>query len=151
MMGGTKMEKNIVLDKIQCLTKSNRLVESHDSLTKLEQRMMITICSQLKKNANEVEAVRVSTTDMAKFCNIGETDKKDEVKRVLDSLLTKTIRVKKPDGNWYMTHWIQSAELLDGDIIEYRIDQKLKPDFLQLKSAYFSTSGYFLLDSKKPD
>ncbi|WP_177166232.1 replication initiation protein [Selenomonas ruminantium] len=145
------MEKNIVLDKIQCLTKSNRLVESRDSLTILEQRMMITICSQLKKNANEFEVARVSIDDMAKFCNIGETGKKDEVKRVLDSLLTKTIRVKKPDGNWYMTHWIQSAELLDGDIIEYRIDQKLKPDFLQLKSAYFSTSGYFLLDSKKPD
>ena len=112
---------------------------------------MITICSQLKKNANEVEVVRVSTTEMAKFCNIGETGKKDEVKRVLDSLLSKILRVKKPDGNWYITHWIQSAELLDGDIIEYRLDQKLKLDFLQLKSAYFSANEDFLLDSKKPD
>jgi len=145
------MDKNLVLDKKQSLTKSNRPVESQDGLTNIEQRMMITICSQLKKNANEVEVVRVSTAEMAKFCNIGETGKKAEIKRVLDSLLTKTIRVKKPDGNWYMTHWIQSAELLDGDIIEYRLDKKLKSDFLQLKSAYLSTSGDFLLDSKKPD
>ena len=56
------MDKNLVLDKKQSLTKSNRLVESQDILTNIEQRMMITICSQLKKNANKVEVVRVSTT-----------------------------------------------------------------------------------------
>ena len=130
----------------QIIKQSNRLVVARYRLTKYEQRMMIAICSQLNKNADEFETVRVRAKDLAEFCKFKGQDAYRKVHSTILKLMSRTLQIQKDDGKWYLTHWLQSAEYLEGGIIEYCIDQRLKPDLLQLKSAYLSTSAEPLMN-----
>lgn len=144
------MAKDVMLlDDKKEIKQSNRLIESRYCLTKYEQRMMIAICSQLVRNADEFETVRVRVADMADFCNIRGKDKYAKVKSTLMRLLGRVIQLKKEKG-WYATHWLQSAEYFDDEgIIEYCVDQRLKPELLQLKAAYLSTPAAPLMEFRR--
>lgn len=144
------MDKDIMLiDDKKEIKQSNRLIESRYCLTKYEQRMMIAICSQLVRNADEFETVRVRVADMANFCNIRGKDKYARVKSTLMRLLGRVIQLKK-EKSWYATHWLQSAEYFDEEgVIEYCVDQRLKPELLQLKAAYLSTPAAPLMEFRR--
>ena len=143
------MNEIININPNKTIKQSNKLVVARYRLTKYEQRMMIAICSQLNKNADEFETVRVRAKDLADFCRFKGQDAYRKVHSTILKLMTRTLQIQKDDGKWYITHWLQSAEYLEGGIIEYRIDQKLKPDLLQLKSAYLSTPAEPLMQFKR--
>ena len=141
------MSDLIEVDKNQTIKQSNRLIEARYRLTKYEQRMMIAICSQLNKNADEFETVRMRVDDMAEFCNIKRTNQYTEVKSTLMRLLSRVLQIKESNGGWYATHWLQSAKYhKDEGIIEYCIDQRLKPELLKLKEAYLTTKAAPLME-----
>ena len=134
------MNDLLKIDKNKPVKHSNRLVEAKYKLTKYEQRMILAICSQLNTNAENFDTVRVSISDMAKFCNFDDTKGYTHVKNTVMRLLTRTLQIKKDDGGWYGTHWLQSADYIPSEsAIEYRVDERLKPELLQLKQAYLST------------
>ena len=137
------------IDQHNWLKQSNRLIVARYRLTKYEQRLMMAICSQLKRTATEFETVRVRVSDMADFCQITGTDKYNKVHSTILKLMSRTLQIQKEDGKWYLTHWLQSAEYLDGGIIEYRIDQRLKPELLKLKEAYLDTPAAPLMEFRR--
>ncbi len=101
---------------------------------------MVAICSQLDSNADDFERVRVSVADMSDFCNFDRSKGYSHVKRTIMRLLTRTLQIKHDDGGWYVTHWLQSAKYIPSEsVIEYKVDSELKPELLQLKSAYLKT------------
>lgn len=134
------MNDLLKIDENKPVKQSNRLVEAKYKLTKYEQRMVLAICSQLNTNAEDFSTVRVSVADMARFCNFDDTKGYTHVKNTVMRLLTRTLQIKKADGGWYGTHWLQSADYIPSEsAIEYRVDERLKPELLQLKQAYLST------------
>lgn len=134
------MNELLEIDENQPLKQSNRLIEAKYKLTKYEQRMMLAICSQLDKNAENFSTVRVNVADMAKFCNFDNTKGYSHVKSTIKKLATRTLEIKSSNGDWYITHWLQSAKYISAEsVIEYRVDDNLKPELLQLKQAYLST------------
>jgi len=138
----TSKAKAIKIDREKSIKQSNRLIEARYSLTKYEQRMMVAICSQLNRNADDFEKVSVSVADMAKFCNFDNTKGYSHVKNTIMRLLTRTVQVRHSDGGWYGTHWLQSARYIpDKSIIEYRVDSELKSELLQIQSAYLDTQA----------
>lgn len=137
------------IDPSKTLKQSNSLVVARYRLSKYEQRMIIAICSQLNKNADEFETVRVRAKDLADFCKFKGEDAYRKVHSTILKLMSRTLQIQKNDGKWYITHWLQSAEHIDGGLIEYCIDQRLKPELLQLKSAYLSTSAEPLMNFKR--
>ena len=141
------MSDLLEIDENKPLKQSNRLVEAKYKLTKYEQRMMLAICSQLDNNAKNFDTVRVSVADMAKFCNFEKNRGYTLVKNTIMKLLTRTLQIKDTDGSWYATHWLQSAKYISSkSIIEYRVDDHLKPELLQLKQAYLSTPTLPLME-----
>ena len=130
------------------LKQSNRLVVARYKLTKYEQRMMIAVCSQLKKNANEFETIKLQIKDLAEFCKFKGEDEYRKVHSVMLKLMSRTLQIQKDNGKWYITHWLQSADYLDNGTIEFQIDQRLKPELLQLKSAYLETKTAPLMEFK---
>ncbi len=141
------MNDLIKFDENKPIKQSNRLIEAKYKLTKYEQRMILAICSQLDKNAENFDTVRVSVSDMAKFCNYEEKKGYTLVKNTIMRLLTRTLQIKRENGGWYATHWLQSAEYIPSEsVIEYRVDDKLKPELLQLKQAYLSTPALPLME-----
>ena len=140
------MAEIINLNKNKTIKQSNRLVEARYNLTKYEQRMMIAICSQLNKNADEFETVRMRVADMAEFCNFDSTKAYSHVKNTILRLLTRTLQIKNADGSWYATHWLQSAKYIESaSVIEYKVDSELKIELLQLKKAYLDTAALPLM------
>ena len=140
------LSKLLEIDENKPVKQSNRLIEAKYKLTKYEQRMILAICSQLDKNAENFDTVRVGVADMAKFCNFEEKKGYTLVKNTIMRLLTRTLQIKE-GKDWYATHWLQSAKYISAEsVIEYRIDEHLKPELLQLKQAYLSTPALPLME-----
>ena len=133
------------LNKNASLKQSNSLVEAKYRLTTYEQRMVIAICSQLT-NEKKLPKIRIDAKDLADFCNFDQTKKLNMVRTTARRLRSRTLEFQKPDGTWYITGWINSAELVDDSTIEFCIDSKLTPQLLQLKSAYLSTPAAPLME-----
>ena len=137
------------LDKSQSIKQSNNLTVARYRLTKREQKIIIAICSQLKKNADEFETVRIKVGDMANFCQITCTDKYTAVKTAINKLMSRTLQIPKDDGGWYLTHWLQTAEYFPDGIIEYCVDNRLKPELLKLRDAYLDTPAAPLIEFRR--
>lgn len=128
------------IDNTKTIKQSNRLIIAKYKLTTYEQRMIIAICSQLDKNAKDFTKVRIKVKDMAEFCNFKGKDGYRQTKATIMKLAARTLQIKSKNGDWYMTHWLQSAKYFKNDgIMEYKIDNELKPELLQLKEAYLET------------
>ena len=142
------MKKEITtLDEKANLKQSNNLVEAKYRLTTYEQRMVIAICSQLR-NETDLPKIHVKINDLADFCKFPSSKKLDMVRTTARKLRGRTLEYLKPNGKWYITGWINSADLLEDGTIEFAIDEKLKPHLLQLKSAYLLTPAAPLMEFK---
>lgn len=132
------------------LKQSNRLVESRYKLTLNEQRLVIAICSQIPKNQSNVDAICLRMMDVASFCRLGDpgtkTGQYNKIKNLSDKLMRRTLQIKKPDGRWRITHWLQAAECMPGGVLKCEIDHQLLPEFLQLKAAYLDTLAAPLME-----
>ena len=135
------------LDQNASLKQANSLVEAKYRLTTYEQRMIIAICSQLK-NETDLPKIHVRIDNLADFCKFPASKKLDMVRSTARKLRSRTLEFLKPDGKWYITGWINSADLLEDGTIEFVIDEKLKPHLLQLKSAYLLTPAAPLMEFK---
>jgi len=145
----TKTKLTSVIDPNKTIKQSNRLIEAKYKLTSQEQKLVIAICSQLDKNAANFDTIRIKVADFANFCNIKSTNKYAEVRRIVMRLLDRKLLIHKADGGWYGTHWLQSAEYIPAEsVIEYKIDERLKPELLQLKAAYLDTAAQPLMEFK---
>ena len=144
-------EKEItILDTQKTIKQSNRLIEAKYKLTSQEQKLVIAICSQLDKTADNFDTVRIKVADFADFCGIKSTNRYAEVKRIIMRLLDRKLLIHKSDGGWYGTHWLQSAEYIpEESVVEYRIDERLRPELLQLKAAYLSTPAAPLMEFRR--
>lgn len=137
-------------DKEKHLKQSNRLIEAKYKLTVYEQRMMIFICSQLNQNATNFDSIRVSVADIARFCKFEQQKGYTLVKSTIMRLMTRIVQIKTEDGGWYATHWLQSARYVPSEsVIEYKIDERLRPELLQLKAAYLSTPAAPLMEFRR--
>lgn len=143
------MNDVIEFDKTKSIKQSNRLVVARYRLTKYEQRLMMAICSQLDKNAESFTKVKLRAGDVADFCNFKGKDKYNQVHSTILKLMSRTLQIQKENGKWYVTHWLQSADYLDGGYIEYCIDEKLRPELLQLKAAYLMTPAAPLMEFRR--
>lgn len=138
------------MDEKKPLKQSNRLIESRYKLTMYEQRLIIAICSQLNENAEEFGKVRIKVSEIANFCNFEPEKAYSLVKKTIKKLASRTLEIKLEDGNWYVTHWLQSAKYINGEsIIEYKIDDELKPELLQLKSGFLRAQTKPLMEFRR--
>ncbi|MBO5631542.1 MAG: replication initiation protein [Aeriscardovia sp.] len=143
------MKKEVTpIDQTVNIKQSNKLIESRYRLTTYEQRMVIAICSQLKNSNDKSPVIRLNVSDLADFCKFEPQKKYSLVKTTARRLRSRTLEYQKPDGKWYITGWVNSAEYLDDGTIEFCIDPKLTPQLLQLKSAYLSTPAAPLMEFK---
>lgn len=138
------------INKNKTIKQSNRLIEAKYKLTHREQLLMMAICSQLDENAEDFSTVRIKVSDFADFCKISTSDKYTEVKRTVMRLLDRKLLIYHPNGGWYGTHWLQSAEYIPNEsVIEYKIDERLKPDLLQLKSGFLRTKASDIMEFRR--
>ena len=128
------------------LKMSNRLIEGRYNLTPIEQKVLIAMAAVISKNTKEFDKVKIRVKDLIEFCEIEETNGYKLVKSATKQLLKRTLEIQYANGDWFGTHWLQSAYYKHKDaVIEYEIDKNLKDDFLNLYKAYLATPAKLLI------
>ena len=128
------------------LKMSNRLIEGRYNLTPIEQKVLIAMAAVISKNTKEFDKVKIRVKDLIEFCEIEETNGYKLVKSATKQLLKRTLEIQYANGDWFGTHWLQSAYYKHKDaVIEYEIDKNLKYDFLNLYKAYLATPAKLLI------
>ena len=128
------------------LKMSNRLIEGRYNLTPVEQKVLIAMAAVISKNTKEFDKVKIRVKDLIDFCEIEETNGYKLVKSATKQLLKRTLEIQYANGDWFGTHWLQSAYYKHKDaVIEYEIDKNLKDEFLNLYKAYLATPAKLLI------
>ena len=145
------MEKSVVkVNKYAKVKQSNNLTIARYTLSLTEQRLMYAICSHIEKNADSFSKVRFTVSELAELCNITGKRKYEDIRSASNKLLQRLVNIPTADGGEYTTHWLQSRRYYPSDCtIEFRLDEDLRGELLQLRKAYIDTPVLVLTGFKK--
>ena len=140
------------LDETKNYKASNYLVEAKYNVSPAEQKIIIAIASQVNKNGERFEKIRVTEKGLIEFCEFSEINH-TWLKNTCKRLRSRSFYVKIKDEETgkiidRLTGWINAADFHDG-FIDFEIDERLKPCWLNLKEAYLSTKPKMMIQLKK--
>lgn len=127
-----------------CVKQSNRLGNASYFLTRVEQKIVYAIVSQLAKESDDVVVTKINVADLARLCRFERSDAYKQIKKATVTLMQRVIHIKRRDGKGeYLTHWVQVCQYFDPTdereaCVVYHIDRAIKDDLLKLHKAYVS-------------
>ncbi|WP_432648447.1 RepB family plasmid replication initiator protein [Mitsuokella sp.] len=143
-------KKSITLDRTRSVKQSNNLTIARYKLTLLENRILFALCSQIKKNDDSFDRIRMSVADLADFCGIEGKNKYAKIRTISNNLMRKIVTIPTVDGGEYTTHWLQARRYYPSDCtIEFRLDDDLRGELLQLRAAYVNVPASMLISFKR--
>jgi plasmid replication initiation protein len=125
------------------VVKANILIETPQNLSTFEQRIVLYVISQIKKDDEAFQEYEIDIPLFRKLVGIEQGYNNQIIKEKLTELLKKVVQLNKPsstpNSKYTLTHWLSSAEVdFENSIIRITVDPKLKPYLLQLKSSFTS-------------
>lgn len=130
-------KKEINEQRNNLVVKSNDLIRNvRYSLSEQEQKVIIFIISQIGKDDNELNSIKLKLRDYCEIAGIeyyggSISHLKDTIKNIADK--SWWIKDKRDKDNLF--RWIDTASL-DGETAEIILSQSLKPFLLQLKDNF---------------
>src|SRR5690606_29366622 len=95
--------------------------------------------SMIQPEDHDFKDYEISISDFTEMLGLAGREKYTEIKEITKTLVGKVIEIPRKNGGWLLTHWVSSAEYVDGEgVIKLSFSPKLKPYLLQLKRAYTS-------------
>ena len=120
------------------ITQSNHLVEARYNLSLGEQRLILTMISRIQPDDEDFKPYTISIGELADFLGVAKGSAYTECKKITKSLLGRVLEIRE-EGRLLQTHWVSSADYVDGTgIVNLSIDPLLKPHLLQLKGGFTS-------------
>jgi plasmid replication initiation protein len=143
----TRTKKNPQLASL-IVTQANELVESRYNLTLGEQRLIFTMIARIQPDDEDFKPYRISLNELAEFLGIDKNHIYSDCKKITKKLLGKVVEIQEK-GRLLQTHWVSSADYVDGTgIVNLTFDPLLKPYLLQLKGNFTSSKLEMLLSFK---
>lgn len=135
-------EKNNSLSPLNSVVKSNRMIESIYSLSAIEQKLILSLCSKISSNDNVFNDFKMTVNEFANFLGIdnSEYNFNRTVKKKCEDLASKTITInngtqKKPD--WLIFNWFNYIRYESGKgVVSMKFHEKLEPYLLNIQEAY---------------
>jgi hypothetical protein len=120
----------------QLVIKSNALIEASYRLSSIEQKIILTLATKIKKDDKEFREYYFNLRSMANFLGLNSNSDYDYLREVTRNLLSKVIEIKTEDA-LLQTHWLESVKYFDNNsTVELRFNPELKPFLLQLKKNF---------------
>jgi len=142
----TKIKKPSLASLI--VTQANELVESRYNLTLGEQRLIFTMIARIQPDDEDFKPYRISLRELAEFLGIDKNHIYADCKKITKKLLAKVVEIQE-SGRLLQTHWVSSADYIDGTgTVNLTFDPLLKPYLLQLKGNFTSSKLEMLLSFK---
>ena len=130
------------------VTQANELVESRYNLTLGEQRLIFTMIARIQPEDEDFKPYRISLNELADFLGINKNHIYSDCKKITKKLLGKVVEIQEK-GRLLQTHWVSSADYVDGTgVVNLTFDPLLKPYLLQLKGSFTSSKLEMLLSFK---
>lgn len=130
------MENLVLFDEKKLVIKSNKIIEARYKLTVLEQKLILFLLTQIKKDDTNFKIFRVKIAQLANFLNIESKDIYRKIKVVTRKMIGRELILRNDEKELQLS-WLASAEYFEGQgIVELEISEKLKPFLLQLKEQF---------------
>src|SRR5664279_1729716 len=140
--------KKKLLPSSSIVTQSNELVSARYILPLGEQRLLMTMISRIQPDDEDFKPYRISVSELADFLGVAKGSAYHECKKITKSLLARVLEVNET-GRLLQTHWVSSADYIDGSgMVNLSFDPLLKPYLLQLKGDFTSCRLGMLLSFK---
>ncbi|PUB08161.1 replication initiation protein [Paenisporosarcina sp. OV554] len=123
------------------VTQGNNLIEARHKkpLSVREQKIILTMVSMINPTDEDFREYVISIKDFHEMLGLQGREKYTEIKTVVENLMSKVIEIPRENGGWLLTHWVSSAEYIQGKgSIRLKFVPELKPYMLQLKSQFTS-------------
>ena len=142
-----RIKKNPQLASL-IVTQANELVESRYNMTMGEQRLIFTMIARIQPEDEDFKPYRISLSELAEFLGINKNHIYADCKKITRKLLEKVVEIQE-SGRLLQTHWVSSADYIDGTgVVNLTFDPLLKPYLLQLKGNFTSSKLDMLLSFK---
>jgi len=129
------------MDKNFLVTQGNNLIEARHKkpLTAREQKIILTMVSMVQTHDEDFTLYNISIREFHQMLGLEGREHYTQIKSVIESLMTKLVEIPRPEGGWFLTHWVSTAEYIVGEgVIQLKFAPELKPYMLQLKTAFTS-------------
>jgi plasmid replication initiation protein len=142
-----KLKKKLLPSSL-IVTQSNHLVEARYNLSLGEQRLILAMIAKIQPDDEDFKPYRISIGELADFLCIAKGSAYHECKKITKSLLGRVLEITET-GRLLQTHWVSSADYIDGTgMVNLSFDPLLKPYLLQIKGNFTSCKFEILLSFK---
>jgi len=132
------MYKEILTNRNTLVTKSNVLIEANYKLGATEQKIILSLASNIQPSDSDFKTYTLSVKDFHKFLGLKGSPKYSELRAITKQLMQKVFEVKI-ENKVIQVSWLSYvAYNEDEGRIEIRFDPFLKPYLLQLKREFTS-------------
>ncbi len=139
------------VDKEAMIYQSNEVVEANYKLTTAEQKLVLALISLIDRDKEDFESIRVNANSLAEACGFTSKAKYSQLDQTFKKLASRLLSLRKrykDRTSEYNTHWVQAYEYVkyhddkkEGmSYIEFEMDDRLRPHFLQLKDCFLKTN-----------
>ena len=137
-----------ILPSSLIVTQANELISARYALPLVEQRLVLTMIARIQPDDEDFKEYKVSIKELSDFIGVDKNSAYRECKKTTENLLKRVLKIQEP-GRLLQTHWVSSAEYIDGEgFVLLCFDPKLKPYLLQLKGNFTSCKLEMLLSFK---
>lgn len=120
------------------IVQSNRLIEARCSLTLTEQRIVLAMIAQVRREDDDLREIEINIAELARLSSVAPSSLYREVKSATKNLLSKPLIIDE-EGGELQINWISSAQYLDDSgAVLLSFDKKLMPYLLKLRSKFTS-------------
>jgi plasmid replication initiation protein len=104
--------------------------------------------ARIQPEDEDFKPYRISLNELAEFLGINKNHIYADCKKITKKLLDKVVEIQET-GRLLQTHWVSSADYVDGTgMVNLTFDPLLKPYLLQLKGNFTSSKLEMLLSFK---
>ena len=115
----------------------NRLLNSRHSLSVSEQRIILSMVAQLKKEDKDFQRYRIKIAEFTELTGTKHKGMYTQARKVTKNLLSKVVEIVKPNGDILQTHFLGHALYKTGEgYVEVSFHPELKPYLLELKNNF---------------
>ncbi len=123
------------MDK-RLVVKSNLLIEASYKLSSIEQKIILSLASRIKKEDQEFHKYSFSLGELSQFLGLNSNNDYNYLQETTKNLLSKVL-ILKSDNSLLQTHWFESVEYFEKTgTVTMRFSPDLKPLLLQLKENF---------------
>ncbi|MFZ4773726.1 MAG: replication initiation protein [Terrimicrobiaceae bacterium] len=123
------------MDK-QLVVKSNFLIEASYRLSAIEQKIILTLATKIKKTDRGFQKYFFNLGELGDFLGLKTNSDYAYLREVTKNLLSRVLTLKKEEST-LQTHWLEAVEYFDSrGAVALNFNPELKPFLLQLKSNF---------------